>query len=189
VTSASELRIETPRLLLRPLRAEDLDAFAAYRADPAIARYQGWESGFTRADAERLLAGNEEVTFGAPGKWLQLAAVDRRDGTLAGDCAVHVQIDQPATAEVGVTFAPASHGRGLATEALGAVVGALFEEQRMHRVVARADDRNAPVHRVLDRLGFRLEARFVEADWFKGEWTTLRVYAQLEREWRAQRGH
>jgi RimJ/RimL family protein N-acetyltransferase len=44
------------------------------------------------------------------------------------------------------------------------------------------------VQRVLERLGFRCEARHVEADWFKGEWTTLRVYAVLEREWlRAER--
>ena len=27
------------------------------------------------------------------------------------------------------------------------------------------------------------EARLVEADWFKGEWTTLRTYAVLRREW------
>jgi RimJ/RimL family protein N-acetyltransferase len=33
------------------------------------------------------------------------------------------------------------------------------------------------------RLGFRCEARLVEADWFKGEWTTLRTYAILRREW------
>ena len=28
-------------------------------------------------------------------------------------------------------------------------------------------------------LGFRLEARLVDADWYKGEWTTLRIYARL----------
>lgn len=58
----------------------------------------------------------------------------------------------------------------------------------MHRVFARADDRNTAVHRLLERLGFRREARLVEADWFKGEWTTLRVYAVLEREWRRASG-
>jgi hypothetical protein len=55
------------------------------------------------------------------------------------------------------------------------------------RVLAEADDRNTPVHRLLERLGFRCEARHVEADWFKGEWTTLRVYAVLEREWPSRR--
>ena len=39
------------------------------------------------------------------------------------------------------------------------------------------------VHRLLERLGFRCEARLVEADWFKGEWSTLRVFAVLRRKW------
>ena len=56
----------------------------------------------------------------------------------------------------------------------------------MHRVYAESDDRNVPVHRLLERLGFRCEARLVEADWFKGEWTTLRTYAMLRSEWRAR---
>jgi RimJ/RimL family protein N-acetyltransferase len=124
------------------------------------------------------------VALGDPGPWLQIAAVDRVTGALCGDCAVRVLTDQPATAEVGVTFAPATQGRGHATEALGAVVTRLFEEHRMHRVFAQADDRNAAVHRLLERLGFRREARLVEADWFKGEWTTLRIYACLRHEWR-----
>jgi RimJ/RimL family protein N-acetyltransferase len=37
---------------------------------------------------------------------------------------------------------------------------------------------------LFERLGFRCEARLVEADWFKGEWSTLRVYATLNRQWR-----
>lgn len=40
---------------------------------------------------------------------------------------------------------------------------------------------------LFDRLGFRYEARFVEADWFKDEWTTLRVYAIFYREWTRER--
>jgi RimJ/RimL family protein N-acetyltransferase len=36
-------------------------------------------------------------------------------------------------------------------------------------------------------LGFRREARLVEADWFKGEWSTLCVYAILDREWQTRR--
>ena len=92
-----------------------------------------------------------------------------------------------ATAEVGVTLAPASQGKGFATEALAAVVSALFGQLGMHRVFAEADDRNVPVQRVLERLGFRCEARLVEADWFKGEWSTLRIYATLDAEWRGRR--
>jgi RimJ/RimL family protein N-acetyltransferase len=175
--------IVTERLVLRLLQLEDVPAFAAYRSDPEVARYQGWDS-YTVADGERLVADQQGVDFGAPGRWVQVAAVDRATGALHGDCAVRVVDDQPKTAEVGVTFAPASQGSGLATEALGAVVTRMFEEHDLHRVYARTDDRNLPVHRLLERLGFRCEARLVEADWFKGEWTTLRTYAVLRREWR-----
>jgi RimJ/RimL family protein N-acetyltransferase len=175
--------IETERLVLRLLQAEDMPAFAAYRRDRDVARYQSWDTTYTTADGERLVAAQQDVEFGEPGTWVQVAAVDRATGELCGDCAVRVATDQPRTAEVGVTLAPARQGSGLATEALGAVITRLFEQHGIHRVYAQADDRNVPVHRLFERLGFRCEARLVEADWFKGEWATLRTYATLRREW------
>jgi RimJ/RimL family protein N-acetyltransferase len=177
--------IVTERLVLRLLQPEDVPAFAAYRSHPEVARYQSWDTSYTSDDGERLVASQQGVDFGDPGPWVQVAAVDRATGELCGDCAVRVATDQPRTAEVGITLPPAKQGSGIATEALGAVVTRLFEQHDIHRVYAQADDRNAPVHRLLERLGFRCEARLVEADWFKGEWTTLRVYATLRREWRS----
>ncbi len=84
-----------------------------------------------------------------------------------------------------MTFAPRHQGAGLATEAVGAVVDHLFEHGGLHRIVAETDDRNVAAQRLLERLGFRCEARLVEAERFKGEWCTIRVYAQLRREWDA----
>ena len=142
---------------------------------------------YSMSDAEALLAGQADVALGTPGAWVQVAALDRASGELVGDCAVRVLADQPATAELGVTLAPARQGSGLASEALGAIVSTLFGDHHLHRVFAEVDDRNTAVQNLLRRLGFRCEARHVEADWFKGEWTTTRVYAMLEREWRAAR--
>jgi RimJ/RimL family protein N-acetyltransferase len=173
----------TTRLRLRPLQADDLRAFVAYRSHPDVARYQSWDPTYAMTDAEALLAAQADVAFGTPGAWVQVAALDRASGELVGDCAVHVLADQRATAEVGVTLAPDRQGRGLATEALGAIVSTLFEDHHMHRVFGQADDRNTAVHDLFRRLGFRCEGRLVEADWFKGEWTTLRTYAALRREW------
>jgi len=56
-----------------------------------------------------------------------------------------------------VTLATTSQGKGLASEALSAVVIALFEQHGMHRVFAEADDRNRPVHRLLELLHFPCE--------------------------------
>lgn len=170
------------------MQADDLKAFVAYRSHPDVARYQSWAPTYAMKDAQALLAAQADVEFGATGAWMQVAALDRASDELVGDCAVHVVAGQPATAEVGVTLAPDRQGSGLATEALGAIVSTLFEVHQMHRVFGLVDDRNAAVQKLFGRLGFRCEARHVEADWFKGEWTTTRVYAMLEREWRAARG-
>ena len=176
--------IVTDRLRLRPFEHADLPAFVAYRSHPDVARFQSWDTTYSLADAKAFLASQEGLVLGSPGDWVQLAALDRHSGELCGDCAVLVLDDQPATAEVGITFAPEHQGGGLATEALTGVISALFELHELHRVFAQADDRNLAVQRLLERLGLRCEARLIEADWFKGEWTTLRTYATLRREWR-----
>lgn len=180
------VEITTERLLLRPFRTDDLEAFVGYRSDSDVARFQSWDATYSMPDARRFMASQDGLVFGEPGEWLQLAIIDRETQTLYGDCAVRVLTDQPATAEIGVTLAKASQGKGIATEALTAVLVELFEQHGIHRVFAETDDRNVAVARLLERLGFRWEARLVESDWFKGEWSTLRVYAMLDREWRGR---
>lgn len=175
--------IRTERLTLRPFLAEDLPAFVSYRRDPEVARFQSWDVAYSLPDAERFLASQRDVELGEPGEWMQLAAIARHDGELAGDCAARVAHGQPGTAEIGVTFSRRYQGAGLAAEALTAVITTLFENHAIHRVYAQADDRNLAAQRLLDRLGFRCEARLIDAEWFKGEWSTVRVYAVLEREW------
>jgi RimJ/RimL family protein N-acetyltransferase len=179
--------ILTERLLLRPFEVGDLHAFVAYRRDPDVARYQTWDTRFSMEDALEILRSQDGRSLGEPGAWYGLVVVDRLDGTLHGDLAARVLPHQPAVAEVGVTFAPASQGRGFATEAMSALVEELFERLAIHRVHAETDDRNGAVHRLFTRLGFREEGRLVEADWCKGEWVTLRLHAMLAREWAARR--
>lgn len=178
------MEIRTQRLLLRRFRSDDVDAVVAYRNDRDVARFQSWDPSYSRADAARLFAEDADVAAGQPGAWVQVAIEQQATGALCGDCGIHVLSNQPRTAEVGITLAPDYQGRGIATEALGAIIDWLFGDLDMHRVYAHTDDRNEAVQRLLERLGFRLEARLIEADWFKGEWTTLRVYALLRKEWR-----
>jgi RimJ/RimL family protein N-acetyltransferase len=181
------VEIVTERLVLRPMREEDLPAFVAYRRDPDVARYQTWDPSFSMADAADELAQGKGRELGrADDEWVGRAAVDRVDGTVHGDCAARVLANPRDTAEVGITFARASQGKGLATEAMAALVDTLFTAHGMHRIIAETDDRNPPVHRLFERLGFRCEGRLVEADWCKGEWVTLRMFAVLAREWDAR---
>jgi RimJ/RimL family protein N-acetyltransferase len=157
--------IVTERLILRRFRATDLPAFIAYRSDPDVARYQGWDASFSMGDAVRFLAEQDAVALGMPGAWTQLAAADRVDGTLHGDCAACIWADEPRSAEIGVTFAPASQGRGYATEALTALVTTLFDEHGVERVQAECHRRNSAVHALLERVGLQREGITDDPDW------------------------
>jgi len=157
----------------------------AYRSDPAVARYQSWTPDWGMADAEEFLREDQATALGTNGEWTQVALVERAGGALIGDVALHFVAAQPDTVELGVTLAPAHHGQGFAAEALRGVISWLFTARGTHRVLAQADARNATVRRLLERVGLRQEAELREADFWKGEWTTLCIYAVLAREWQA----
>jgi RimJ/RimL family protein N-acetyltransferase len=176
------LPLSTGRLRIEPLTVADAAGFAAYRGDPDVARYQSWSVPYPLREAERALAANP-TGWPEAGAWAQLGI--RESGRLRGDVAVRAVDDpvMPATIEIGVTLAREAQGRGIATEALRAVLDAAFTAGT-HRVFAVCDGRNEPVARVLARLGLRREARLVDAEWWKGEWTTADTWAVLAAEWR-----
>lgn len=59
----------------------------------------------------------------------------------------------------------------------------VFGTAGLHRVIGRTEARNIASSRVLEKLGLRLEAHFIENEWVKGEWQSELVYAILDREW------
>ncbi|HEV2642697.1 MAG TPA: GNAT family N-acetyltransferase [Candidatus Elarobacter sp.] len=99
--------IVTERLVLRELRPDDAEAMFAYRSDPAIMRYQGWDPE-SLADVREFIADNADYRAFAPGSWRQFAITLRAAGELLGDCGVHVPEDKPEQAEFGITLATPS---------------------------------------------------------------------------------
>lgn len=178
-------QLVTDRLSIELLELVDLDAFVAYRQDPDVARWQSWSPDYSTDEARRLIETQPTTTFPTAGDWVQLAIHDRVDGSLRGDVAVHLLPEQPDTFEIGATLAPASQRQGFAEESARAIIGYLFSEAGAHRVVAFCDSRNDAVARLFQRIGMRHESRQVDADHFKGEWSTLDGYAILASEWTA----
>jgi aminoglycoside 6'-N-acetyltransferase len=162
-------QLSSPRLTIRRFRASDAEALAVYRADPEVARYQAWES----ASLEEAHAFIESLATRHPGQpgWFQFAFGLEPSGQLIG-------------AELGFTLARAHQGQGYAAEAVSRVLTYAFETLLLHRVFSITDERNGASQRLLERLGFRREGRFVEASWFQGAWATELSYAVLRTEWR-----
>lgn len=70
-------------------------------------------------------------------------------------------------------------------EAAAAMLTLAFDRLGWHRVTGSCDARNHPSARLMERLGMRREAHFVQNMMVKGEWTDELGYAILDREWKA----
>ncbi|GAA3858209.1 GNAT family protein [Saccharothrix violaceirubra] len=173
------MRLTTDRLVVRHFTPEDAAAFAAWRSDPEVARYQSWDAPYPEAKAvefvRELLASDPD----APG-WYQYAV--EADGLVVGDVGVCLH-ENGMQAEIGYSVARAHQRRGYATEAVHGVLGFLFEERGLHRVSAECDAHNTPSAKLLTRLGFRLEGRRPENTWTKGAWRDDLLFGLLARDW------
>ncbi|MEV0678123.1 GNAT family protein [Actinosynnema sp. NPDC050436] len=181
--TAAEALLSAKRLVLRRFRSEDARAFAAYRSEPEVARYQTWEPPFSLAAAEEFVREVGSLDPAEPG-WFQYAV--EAGGVLIGDVGVHLHHNR-RQADIGYTIATAHQGNGYATEAVGRVLEHLVVERGLHKVSAECDARNERSAKLLQRLGFRLEGHLVEHTWTKGEWTDDLLFGLLAREWRTIR--
>ena len=179
--------ILTERLRIRRLELSDAEAMFGYRSDPLVTRFQSWEPGAV-GELREFISGLSEIDVDTPGRWYQLGLFVRESGEMAGDCGIHVQAHDPRQVEIGITLARAFQGRGLATEALRALLGYLFTTLGKHRVYGSVDPRNAPSLALLERVGMRREAHFVESLWFREAWADDVIFAMLRREYELRKG-
>ncbi|GAA1667984.1 GNAT family protein [Kribbella yunnanensis] len=167
--------VQTERLTLRRFTPGDATAFAAYRSDPEVARFQSWEAPVREPEALTTVTGFGNGDPDAPG-WFQYA-VDL-DGVLIGDLGLHLD-ENLMQAELGFTLAPAYQGKGYATEAVRGLLDHLFTAKNLHRVSAECDARNTSSARLLERVGFQREGLRRSHTWIKGEWTDDLLFGLL----------
>ena len=181
-----EYPLRTQRLLLRPYARGDVDGLYAYQRLPEVHRYLYTEPR-TRAEVEAIVAERAGLAvLTETGKAITLVAELAQTGELVGDCMLFWRSQQHEQGEVGYVFNPAYHGRGYATEAVGALLRLGFEGLGLHRIAGHLDARNTASARVLERAGLRREAHLVENEFVKGEWADELIYGILRREWEAR---
>lgn len=150
-------RLETARLILRPLDEADL---------PTLVREIGrWEV------ARWLIRVPHPYAMVDARQWLEMCrrddtagsqmfrAVEAKDGTpgaLVGGIGLIPRAHGPGQGELGYWFAPAVWGRGYATEAGRAMVAVGFRDLGLATIQAAADPANTGSNRVLEKCGMTL---------------------------------
>lgn len=176
--------VETRRLLLRPFLRGDVDAVYAYRAREDVARFLTEAPMSREACAEAVRARVGWTLWNEQCDRIFLAVERRADGAMIGEVSLMLRDAEARQGEIGYVLNPDSHGRGYATEAAAALVALGFGVAGLHRVFARCHPDNIGSRRVMERLGMRQEAHFIEHRLLKGRWDEELVYAVLQSEWR-----
>lgn len=163
------MTIQTPRLLLRRARIGDLPRIHAIMSDARAMRY--WSS---------LPHESEDRSR----EWLQSmidAPADASDdyiieheGRVIGKAGCY------RLPEIGFILDPACWGKGLAREALEAVIRHIFATRLVEALIVDVDPRNQASLGLLKRLGFRETGR-AKGSWTIGEEVCDSVYLALAR--------
>ena len=148
-----DLRIETPRLLLRKMRPEDVAPLEAVLSDSYTMRF--YPAPFPRDKVEiwvaNSIARDEERGYAL---W---SSVLKETGEVIGDCGFLVQdIDGEKELEIGYHTRSDLWGRGLATEAARACRDYGFERLGRERIISLIRPENAPSQRVALKNGMRI---------------------------------
>ena len=155
------LRLETPRLTLRPFAESDFPLILQISSDPDTVKYlYYWGlNGITpEDDARRFLRYAVKNWQKRPIRAREYCVLLRETGEPIGDGSVEWVEGQAGTAEIGWILTAPHRGRGYATEMGRALMRAAFSVLGADRVIAHCDARNRPSARVMERLGMRLDA-------------------------------
>ena len=182
----AEIPIQTPRLLLRPLRAEDADPLFQIFSDPEVMRY--WATPPWTAREQALDQIRKDAQYLADGSALRLALEPADGNNILGTVSLFAFNEQSQRAELGYILARAAWGQGLMHEALAALVSYAVQTLALRRLEADIDPRNERSARSLERLGFTREG-FLRERWVvAGEVSDTALYGLLARDWRTRSG-
>lgn len=151
--------LETERTILRELSYADYEDLAEILRCPRT--MYAYEHGFSHAEVRAWLERQlERYAADGFGLW---AVVDRLSGTFLGQCGLSIQeVDGVGELEVGYLFNRRFWHRGYATEAALACRDYAVRVLGRDRVVCTVRDTNLASRRVAERLGMRVEKRFIK---------------------------
>lgn len=144
------LQIETPRLILRPPRLEDLDPLAAMMTDEPSARFIG-------GVVPRSMSWRQLMTM--IGSWhaqgfAMFSVIERSSGRWVGRLGPWMPEGWPGP-EIGWAIARDCWGRGYAGEGASAAANWAFEHLGWTNIIHSIAPENAPSQRVAQKLGSR----------------------------------
>lgn len=178
-------RLETDRLILRPLRMRDAVDLYAYSSDPEVSRYVLWNAHTSIRDSRKQLrAAIHQYHLGEPCSW---GICDKTTGHLIGTIGFMWLSYDSLSAEIGYSLSRSYWNRGLMTEALQSMISFSFEQLHLNRLEAQHVPQNPASGRVMQKCGMAREGLLRSRVRLKGVLTDTVLYSILLQDYRRNR--
>ncbi len=175
--------IQTQRLLIRRLGISDAEDIYSFSCNPAVSRYVLWDTHRSIADSRGMIRG--ALRAYRAGEPASLAIVLKETGRVVGTIGFLWIDAEHNCAEIGYSLAQEQWGKGLMTEALGAMVDFGFGRLHLNRIEAQFDVRNHASGRVMQKVGMAREGVMRQRMYNKGEYIDVEMWAILAGDARA----
>lgn len=175
-------RLEADPIALRPLRIEDVAAYAAaFEADRDLGRLLGFETDPDEASLRETV--ERQTPELGERRHAQLAIADAASDAFLGELMIHSLSDRNRRGELGFFVVPAHRGRGVAGRAVGIALDWLFGELDLLRVEITTTPDNTIVPSLAERLGFQREGLLRGRNFERGQRVDLVWFGLLREEW------
>ena len=156
----SDAPIETERLLLRPFRESDAEAFFKCCQNPNIGNNAGWKPHRSLEESQEIL---RSVFISQPGIW---AITLKEDGRLIGSVGIipDPKRENPQARMLGYWLDESHWGKGYMTEAVQSVLDYGFNTLQLSLITANCYPHNERSQQVLKRHGFIYEGTLHQAE-------------------------
>ena len=171
--------ITTSRLIIRPLKTEDMQDWLEFVKDENSYKYLNCDP----PDDEQAMSWLENgkvLRLPHSNRTLSLGIELQKEAKIIGD--LSLLLNDPEEHRQGVfsiRIHPAFRGQGYGTEALRGLIDFGFNAIALHDIRVSIDFRDLAGRRMVEKAGMKLEGEFVEERRFKGEWISTAYYVIL----------
>lgn len=151
--------IETERLGIRPMGAEDAPFILELLNEPAFIRNIADKGVRTLEDARGYIEGGPRASYARHGFGLWVVEL-KASGEALGMCGL-IKRDGLEDVDIGFAFLERYGSKGYATESASAVLAYGFHQLGLRRIVAITASFNTASARLLERIGLRDEGMIV----------------------------
>lgn len=172
--------IETERLILREVTTEDDRDMLEYLSDQDVVKPMGLEPFQTESDVWDEI--NWYKSIYNEGTGIRWGITLKDSGKVIGSCGFLNMLSKHHRAEIGYELSQEHWGKGIASEALEAVVTYGYQHFQLERIEALIEPANFPSQKLVEKQGFKREGLLRHYEFTCGKFDDLYMYSIIKKD-------